>query len=275
MKKSLSISSLVLLLLVFFTWIPLTAHARASHYNSTVAKRIKNLLPEGAFLRDYSIISEKDKVLVLYILDYEIAKKYRPDAYITCPGQVHGQPIEGIYYLGLIENNKMVNSIKLPTKSRVETTPGKLEIVYRQLNETIHRKYNGPKPKSEKEAMEMSVVRLLNLKDLTGDGRPYEFQVEVYVSGCGHVEVLTAGYSPYRNEAIVFPIIGREPTEPYYWHDNFLPDETGTVNWEYKCGDHASTIYAHEKFEFNQTIEAFVMTEYERISCKEKYSQDN
>ncbi|MBS3789217.1 hypothetical protein KGY64_08035 [Candidatus Bipolaricaulota bacterium] len=121
----------------------------------------------------------------------------------------------------------------------------------------------------------MSEVHLLDLEDLTGDGKPYEFQIEVYVAGCGPVEVLTAGYSPYTNKAIVFPIIGKDPTDPYYWHDNFFPDETGTVNWEYRCGDHANTIYSRKKFEFNQTIEAYVMTEYERISCKEKYqSQD-
>ena len=262
-------------LLLFLLFISLPIHMDASRDDSALVSRVEKLLPKGAFFRDYARIPETDKVLVLYILDYEIAKEYPPDAYITCPGQVNGQPIEGEYYLALIENDIVVNSVPLPTEGRLGNIRSRLRIVYRQLNKFIHRRFNGPEPETEEEALEMSEIHLLDLEDLTGDGKQYEFQIEVYIAGCGHVEVLTAGYSPDQNKAIVFPIIGKNPTDPYYWHDNFFPDETGTVDWEYRCGDHANTIYSHEKFEFNQTIEAFVMTEYERISCKEKYGADS
>jgi len=264
------------ILLVLMISNSLLLGADTTRNDNTFDEELRVLLPEGAFFRDYARIPKTDKVLVLYILDYEIAQEYPPDAYITCPGRVNGQPIEGEYHLALVENDKVVNRVSLPTKGRLGNIRSRLRIVYRQLNKSIHSRFNGPKPETEEEALEMSEVHLLDLEDITGDGKPYEFQIEVYVAGCGHVEVLTAGYSPSQNRAIVFPIIGKDPTDPYYWHDNFFPDETGTVNWEYKCGDHASTIYAHEKFEFNQTIEAYVMTEYERISCEEKYqSQEN
>ncbi|MBS3789218.1 hypothetical protein KGY79_13615 [Candidatus Bipolaricaulota bacterium] len=74
------------------------------------------LLPKDAFLRDYTQTTGTNKVLVLYILDYKIAQEYRPDAYITCPGRVNGQPIEGEYHLALVENDRMVNNVPLPTE---------------------------------------------------------------------------------------------------------------------------------------------------------------
>lgn len=261
-------------LLFFLISISLPIHMGISQDDSELVGMVEVLLPEGAFFRDYTRISGTDKVLVVYILDYEITKQYPPDIYEnTCPGEVNGQTITGEYHLSLVENSRIINDVKLPIESRIGNITTRLGIIYRQLNEIIHWNFNGPKPEDKKEALEMSEVHLLDLKDYTGDGKPYEFQIEVYVAGCGHVEVLTAGYSPKRDEAIVFPIIGKEPTDPYYWHDNFFPDETGTVNWDFKCGDHANTIYAREKFVFNQTIEAFVMTAYERISCEEKYKQ--
>lgn len=274
MNKFVLINTLGVLLL-FLLFISLPLNTDASQHDSALVGRVENLLPNGAFLRDYTRIPETDKELVLYILDYDIAKRDPPDSYYTCPGRVNGQPIEGEYHLALVENDRMVNTVTLPTEGRVGDITSKLRIVYRQLNKIIHKRFNGPKPENKKEALEMSEVHLLELEDLTGDGKPYEFQIEVYAAGCGHVEVLTAGYSPSQNEAIVFPIIGKNPTDPYYWHDNFFPDENGTVNWEYKCGDHANTIYSREKFEFNQTIEAFIMTEYVRMPCKKKYNQDN
>jgi hypothetical protein len=189
---------------------------------------------------------------------------------MSCPGLVNGQTMRGEYHLILIEGDKIINEITLPP-DKGEFITNTIGIVYRQLNKIIDSSYGGPESEIKAEAMEMSKVHLLDLTDVNGDGVPYEFQIIVFYASCGHVEVLTGGYSPKRDKAIIFPIIGINPTEPYYWHDNFFTDENGTVNYEFTCGDHGNEIYRGKKFEFNQTIEAFVLTEFEQISCEENY----
>lgn len=228
--------------------------------------QIQELLPQGAMLRDFVVIPSTNKALVIYIQDPVIEPEDDPDIYYTCPGEVNGQSISGEYHLALFKNGRFVNDVIIPDDES-GVSPRRQGIVFRQLKGLIHRHYGEYQPLDETEAQQLVEVKLLRLTDLNGDGLPHEFQLKVYLAACGHVQVLTAGYSAKQKKAVVYPILEQGNRDPYYWHDNFYPDENGTVHWRFQCGDHANNIDARKTFEFDQEKEAYVLTSHSETPC--------
>jgi hypothetical protein len=228
---------------------------------------IEKLLPQGAMLRDFVAIPSTNKALVIYIQDPVIEPEDDPDVYLyTCPGQVHGQPITGEYHLALFMNERFVNDVIIPDDESGLSTR-RQGIVFRQVKGLLHRYDDHHQPLDEDEADQLVEVKLLNLKDLNGDGLPHEFQLKMYLAACGHVQVLTAGYSARQEKAMAYPIVEQGNQDPYYWHDNFYPDKNGTVHWRFLCGDHANNIDARKTFEFDQDREAYVLTSHSETPC--------
>lgn len=116
------------------------------------------------------------------------------------------------------------------------------------------------------EARQFAEAKLLRLRGLNGNGLPHEFQLEVYIVACSHVQVLTAGYSARQQRAVIYPILEGQAT--YYWHDNFYPDAKGTIEWRFRCGDHANDIDARKTFEFDRVMEAYVLTRHSETPCE-------
>lgn len=231
--------------------------------NDGLQKQIKTLLPQGAMLRDFTLIPDTEKALVIYIQDPVIDAPLAPDDLWTCPGEVNGQAIAGTYHLALFEKGAFINDIIMPSDE--DDMVFHIGVVFRHTREAIYRRFGGPEPLDDAEAQEFAEVKLLRLRDLNGDGLPYEFQLEVYVAGCGHNQVLTAGYDAQRNRAVVYPVIEGQGT--YYWRDNFYPDENGTVRWRFQCGDHANYIDTQKTFEFDPVREVYVLTSYSESDC--------
>lgn len=232
-----------------------------------VESRIKALLPDNSMLRDFEPIPSTEKLLVIYIVDPEVAKQDPDRTYSTCPPLVNGQPIRGEYHLALYEGGNFVNEATIPRYSS-----RRLRIIYRQTVSNIEsRGFTAMNPVQEEGSFEMKRVQLLTLSDLTGDGLAHQFQIEVFGGACGHALVLTAGYSQKRNEAVVYPIRGENPFRPYYWHDNFYPNDEGIVEWEFQCADHGNDVYHHQRFVFDKDLEAYVLTESEKVKCEEKH----
>ncbi|MBS3788314.1 hypothetical protein KGY79_09000 [Candidatus Bipolaricaulota bacterium] len=230
-----------------------------------VKNRIKALLPKNSMLRDYEQIPNMDKYLVIYITDPEI-EEHEPDTdYSTCPPLVHGQPIYGEYHLALYDDGYFINDVTIPWNSSWE-----MKIVYRQPEGNVRRRSFEEMYPDKDEPFRMKRVKLLTFSDLTGDGLPHQFQIEVFGGSCGHASVLTAGYSKKEDKAVIYPIKGRNPFRPYYWHDNFYPNENGEFTWELRCGDHGNGTYKREKFEFDKDLQAYVLEESEKTPCEEK-----
>ena len=229
--------------------------------------QITKLLPQGAMLRDFATIPSTQKVLVISIEDPVIDPQLAPDDLWSCPREVNGQAINGTYHLALFEQGAFINDIVMPSDEdgMIFRDQG---IVYRHTKEAIYQRFGGPKPLDDAEAQQFAEVKLLRLVDLNGDGLPYEFQLEVYLAGCGHVQVLTAGYSAKQQRAVIYPIIEGGGQTPSYWHDNFYPDEKGTVHWRFECWDHANDIDAQKTFEFDPGKEAYVLTSHSETACE-------
>lgn len=230
-----------------------------------VKNRIKALIPKDSMLRDYELIPNTDKYLVIYIVDPE-KEEHGPDTdYSTCPPLVNGQPIYGKYHLALYDDGYFINNVTIPWTSSWE-----MKIVYRQPEGNVRRRSFEEMYPEKDEPFRMKRVKLLTFSDLTGDGLAHQFQIEVFGGACGHSYVLTAGYSKERNKVMVYPIRGANPFRPYYWHDNFYPDENGEYTWELRCGDHGNGTYQREKYVFDQELQAYVLKEKESTPCEEK-----
>jgi|GEM_PF-6250069 len=255
--------AIFLLTIFLLTFAASTTVADAGE-NDTVG-RIKALLPEGSMLRDYEPVPNTDKFLVIYIVDPEI-EEHEPDTdYSTCPPLVNGQPIYGEYHLALYDDGHFVNDVTIPWDSS-----WKMKIVYRQPEENLRWKSFEEMYPEKDEPFRMKRVKLLTFSDLTGDGLAHQFQIEVFGGACGHASVLTAGYSKERNKAMVYPILGSNPFRPYYWHDNFYPNENGEFTWELRCGDHGNGTYQREEYVFDEELQAYILKEKESTPCKEK-----
>lgn len=230
-------------------------------------KQIVNQLPMGAMLRDAEPIPGTGKALILYILDPEIAAEDPLESYaLTCPGEVNGQPIEGVYHLALVEDGAIVNDVEIPGDSLAEHRPQRLRLVYRQLESILDGQRGAAMDRVENGTARLVEAKLLKLRDLNGDGLPHEFTLSYQLGACGHVRVLIAGYSVRQGRAIVYPILG-DRHSPYYWHDNFFPDKTGTIQWHLSCGDHGSPYGERKMFTFSEKRQAYVLRTRSQYEC--------
>lgn len=228
--------------------------------------QIRAQLPAGALLREFRPIPSTSKTLVIYIEHSVVESDEGLEASIwTCSGQVNGQGIEGVYHLALWDGTRFASDVILPPAWK-ETPSGVQTIVYRQYKQVLHRLWGGAAPLDKNDALKLVEVRLMQLKDLNGDGLAHEFQLVVYVAGCGHVQVLTAGYSVKQQKAIVYPVF-EESDEPSFWSDNFYPDETGVVRWKLPCGDHANDVDTEKTFGFDPAREAYVLRAHSETIC--------
>lgn len=241
---------------------------RQAESGTSLEERVQTVLPQGALLRDLEPIPGTRKALVIYILDPDIDEEQPLDDYVlTCPGQVNGQAIRGAYHLALFENGRFVNDVRIPGDVIFGDIPGQTGIVYRQLEALIRGQHATARENVEDGTAQLAEVKLLRLRDLNGDGRPHEFNLRVYLAACGHVQVLIAGYSAKQGRAIVYPLLG-DHKSPDYWHDNFYPDQDGTVHYRFACADHANDVEVLKTFEFDAQLEAYVLTSRSERECE-------
>jgi hypothetical protein len=230
----------------------LIARGLISNSPESIRKNIGKGLPEGALLRDYVKLTDtKDGTyLFIYIDKGYTEEKTAPEAMMSCPGEITGQPIRGRYHLGLFQGNKLVNSVVIPD-GNFNLPDYKLAIVHYNIKGNIYHDLNRP------DKMEIEELSLLVMKDYTGDGKPYEFLLKTTEGGCGFWDGLVAGYDPETNQAAVFSD----------WIPNLEPDNTGYYHYIFSCGNHGNEVEVLEDYQYSPAIKRFVKTSEKETPC--------
>lgn len=271
--KPFSIIIICLLVLgIAFYWIGFASksHEVVQSKVETTEQKIKKLLFQYAYLRDYQKIPniEPESYLAIYVNDSKVDTPkpgWNYDA--SCSESSEGRAIEGIYYLALIQNDKIVNDIKLPGYEATQLDDpmlNALRIVYQHTKSHVYYRDGGEKPPAEHE-YDLVDIKLLNLQDLNGDGEKMEFILDGRTFGCGHTEHLIAGYDKANNKAIVYPIINKGKTT--YWMDRFWPDASGKVETGWGCGDHGTEIEDKSVYKYDSQKEGYIFVENIKKKC--------
>ena len=195
---------------------------------------------------------EKAK-LVLYIRNGRRGTATLDDLQ-TCPGQVEGVPLAGSYSLALFVKNKLVNEVDL------ESPDGEpLRLPLRNLVTSNNSLYGGRKPRSVADDTKIEPTKLVNLRDVTGDGKAWEFRLAGGYESCGHFSTILAGYSPLTGRAAIFPVeIDAKSTK---WTTNVFPSPAtqavSPLRWVWPCGDHGSETEDRLTITFDPAIETW------------------
>lgn len=197
-------------------------------------------LPRGVLLRDFEKLKNgsKNAYLVIYV---EPGYKFDSWGYDSCPGIILGDSLSGVYHLVLIQDNKVVNDVILPYA--INDGKGALELSFK--NKKMYTLKKGTFPESEQD--DIIDVKLLQLEDYTGDGKPYEFLLTTTGGGCGFFDGLVAGYDPAANKAVLYS----------GWIPRFIPDSKGNASYVFDCGDHGNMTRVEAKYGFDPATKKF------------------
>ena len=105
--------------------------------------------------------------------------------------------------------------------------------------------------------------KLLDLRDLTGDGVAAEFVLLVY-DACGIVDTSVLGYSPLADKAVQYPVqvfADSEKPELQMWVEQVFatkPIRPGNWNFTWKPGHGMENYTIHEEVSFNLRRQIFV-----------------
>jgi hypothetical protein len=202
---------------------------------------IRSFLPEGSILRDYQQIpGKKNEYLVIYV-----EKGYEFNSWeISCPGEILGDSIIGDYHLVLIQDSKLINDIPIPP---AYSGDHKLELTYKNYSDGW----------VNYESKHKEIIKLLNLKDLTGDKSSYEFLLTTTAGGCGFYDGLVGGYDPEKNLATLYS----------GWIPRFSPDENGEFIFLFECGDHGNLTRTEKEYHFNKDLNTYEVVKDTETPC--------
>ncbi|MFO0750590.1 MAG: hypothetical protein U1F43_33715 [Myxococcota bacterium] len=244
---------------------------------------IAALLPTGAVLRDLASFrteAGRDAALVLWATG-TAATPEGGDDLDTCPGAVAGEPLTGVYHLGLALAGErgatppftLASDVTLPAPEAADgDAAGALSLPLRNRAVNNYEHWGqGKKVAFDSEAgRAVGPTKLLRLADYTGDGKAYEVRFVSFVAACGHLETLLAGYSPDRHAVTLFPIITPDATT--YWHDNLFGNPADrhatTLTWRWACGDHGADTERRQTFRFDRKRSAWRLISISERPCR-------
>ena len=239
MKKywiiSILLTIFILTLLTFYRYKIL----RETKISQQLSNPVQKLIQEGSLLRDYQEIPGVDNsYLVIYIKPGYTFNTWD----YSCPGFMLQDSIIGEYHLALVQDNKIINDLVIPLSSvsQAYQTDGKLELIYKN-------KFTG-NGLGEVNIEDRVVQKLIEFKDLTGDGQPYEFLLTTTGGGCGFNESIVGAYDPEENQAILYSD----------WIMRFQPDENGESYYLFECGDHGNEIRQEARYKYDANLKKFV-----------------
>jgi hypothetical protein len=247
MKKNWTAFVAASLVVILFVGIMVLQKSPKVLVPKNIENEIKEILPEGSFLRDYQKLEgvKPDSYLVVFIDEgYEFN-----ESGLSCPGMILGLAIQGDYHLALIQDMQLVNSFQLASVYDDHD----LELVYKDI--WSHLNFDTDEFEIEKEDIE--IEKLLDLRDFTGDGKEYEFLLITTGGGCGFFDGLVAGYDEDRNKVVTYS----------KWIPRFSPDEKGEFDFLFECGDHGNMARLEKKYEFNEQAKEFEMVWEKETDC--------
>ncbi len=243
-KKGIFICVLVVLSAGVFLYLFTLNSSRGSILNK---ESLQKLVPKDAYLRDYSTV-DGGKTLLLYM-----EPGYKTDnwSFYSCPGAVLGNALVGRYHLALVQKDRVVNDVLIPGAYEDD---GFVSLALQNTKSNLLKV--GEYPESEKNTL--VDVKLLDLKDLTGDGKANEFNIFTTGGGCGFYDGLVGGYDEVSNKAVLYS----------KWIPRFRPDKDGDYYYLFDCGDHGNDTKIEEKYRFNKDLRKFEKYWEIRTACQ-------
>jgi hypothetical protein len=211
------------------------------HFNNSKGlvfqkESLQNLLPRDALLRDFAQTTD-GKTLMLYA-----EPGYKPENwdFYSCPGGVLGKAVVGKYHIALVQNGKIVNDVLIPGSYQDD---GNVSLTVQNIKSNLLKV--GEYPESEKNTL--MDVKLLELRDLTGDGKVNEFNIFTTGGGCGFYDGLVGGYDEESDSVVLYS----------GWFPQFSPDGNGNYYYLFECGNHGNNTRYEAKYQFNQILKKF------------------
>ncbi len=223
---------------------------------------IQKLLPPDAKVietADLSSVEGNPRVMVLWMVDP--TKKFAGQEY--CGTQVHGDHYwEGPGRLSLMDTGRhmLLNTIKILGRGPDGAPEDDLVLPAFVYNSY----YFVPHPNTQKKGE----PKLLNLQDLSGDGKPAEFVLFMY-DACGLVSTSVWGYNQRSDRAVQYQVEvlreGEKPERAVWVQQIFArkPIRPGYLNFTWGRG-HGLDDVVHEDVSFDPVRQVFV--ERQRIT---------
>lgn len=230
--------------------------------------------PEKRVRDSVSFTTEKGETaaLVLYVTDVQAVGGEENDEIappVSCPQEVPGIPLAGVYHVALIVDGKLVNEITIPAPGG--GADGPMALPLRNLPSLNYEHWGQGKPvEDDAEERKTEPTKILRLADYNGDGRAWEFRLVQSGAFCGHLATLVAGYSAKRRAVVIYPILsGPFRSE---WSDNFFPHPTkgaGTkLETTFRCGDHGNEKEVWQEYLYGPEREAWVLRRHRERACE-------
>lgn len=190
------------------------------------------IIREDAFIRDEARLNidedEEEERIVLYVLNKEI----KEDTSLWC-GNLSGEKMNGVFYLALIDNNKVISRIEL-------------------LMESLE---NGGEYREK---------QMILPQDLNGDGKDLEFTFNTYASCNGnYVEII--GWSFKEEKLIRYQFHKEDEIFEELFISNGLEYKEDSLIQEYYSNAEPSGTF-HNYYSFSEEKEAYDFLETVKIS---------
>ena len=240
----------------------------------TLENIIKQKIPTGAILREYKELAWNNGLYVwIYIKNYKFDKEMNTVdteiPYSTCPEEVQWQWISWEYHLFTFQNNLLTSDIIIPLGFRNISYPGaelNLSYMNTKLNNSYYFWWVKPKDNSEEYIIEKS--DLLNFKDYTGDGIPYEFLLlDHWDQVCWHNNYLVAWINS-QLKIVIYWIKWNNGT--VFWDDNFIPDSKWEIQNGWQCWDHWAWTEKKNIYFFSPQTNTFILKSSTEKDCSDK-----
>lgn len=226
-------------------------------------ERIEAVLPTGSFLRDYQRLAglRPETFLILSVEKGYQKDRFDPTAN-SCPAMILGESVSGRYHLALFRGEKIVDDLSIPNAYNDEQNNQHIPLALSYRNSQANLE---PEPTKEcvypndqtTECLTMKEVKLLDLKDYTGEGQPLEFLLTTTAGGCGFYDRLAAGYDPQSGKLLIYSD----------WLERFNPNSQGESNYLLDCGDHGNNTRLERKYKFNPTEKKFKLIWERQTAC--------
>lgn len=257
--------------------VPNTPGLTASDAEDGRAQLVQLLGPDKR-LRDFApLTTERGEraFLLLFvtapIAEPSVGEKLRPQPR-SCPEDAEGIALGGIYHVGLVIGDKLVNEVQLPGTS-AWSPRSTLDFPVRntRFNNYVDWGQGSPIAYDDPSAEVVEPTKLIQLVDYNGDGHAWEFRLVQNEGGCGATVALSAGYSAKQRRAILYPVI--VGAERLYWYPHLFPAPSpalstkGKLHYEVNCFDHGNDTHVEQWFQYDRKAEAWTRKKSVQHPC--------